>query len=261
VIERATIDTSHFKGNAPGSTTLEIAHAPGASLDRLTAPDFAWRPLLPMTALEPHHEHEFELAASSAGRSATHVCLRIFPDGGVARLRLLGRVNEAGRRGLALGRLNALVPHDAERELAACLAGPRWARAVASARPFADEAALAAASERAMEALGDSDWSAAFAAHAKIGQPKADERGWSSAEQRGAADADAATRTALREAAHAYEDRFGGIFLTCATGKDATTLLGEIRRRMQNDAVTERAIAVEEQKKITRLRLEKLLRS
>ena len=49
--------------------------------------------------------------------------------------------------------------------------------------------------------------------------------------------------------------------MTCATGKDATTLLGEMRRRMQNDAPTERAIAVEEHKKITRLRLEKLLRS
>jgi len=261
VIERATIDTAHFKGNAPGSCTLEIAHAPGASLDRLLAPNFAWRSLLPETRLEPDHEHELDLAASSAGRSATHACLRIFPDGGVARLRLFGRVNDAGRRALALRRLNALVPKDAEHELGACLAGPRWARAVASARPFTDETALAAAAERAMEALGDSDWSAAFAAHAKIGQPKADERGWSSAEQSGAADADAETRTALREAAHAYEERFGDIFLTCATGKDATTLLGEIRRRMQNDAATERAIAIEEQKKITRLRLEKLLRS
>ncbi len=261
VIERVIVDTAHFKGNAPGSCTLEIAHAPGASLERLTAADFPWQPLLPETRLEPHHEHAFEPAASAAARTATHACLRIHPDGGVARLRLFGRADEAGRRALVLGRLNTLTPSIAEQELAACLAGPNWARAVAAARPFADDAALVAAAERAMSALTDSDWSAAFAAHAKIGAPKADGRGWSSTEQAGAASTDAATREALREAHRAYEDRFGGVFLTCATGKDAAALLSEIRRRMQNDASAERAIAVEECKKITRLRLEKLLRS
>ena len=259
VLERAIVDTSHFKGNAPGSCTLEIALAPGA--ERLAAPDLPWQPVLPMTALEPHREHPFDLTAGVNRRPATHACLRIHPDGGVARLRLLGRVNEAGRRTLALRWLNALLPQAAEEELLACLAAPRWAREVAAARPFAEEAALAAAAERAMAALGDSDWTAALAAHAKIGEPKADARGWSSAEQKGAASADAATRESLRAANHAYEERFGGIFLTCATGKDAATLLSEIRRRMQNNAPTERAIAVEELQKITRLRLEKLLRS
>jgi allantoicase len=261
VIERAIVDTAHFKGNAPGACTIEIAHAPGVSPERATAEGFPWQPMLRMTALEPHQEHAFDLTASAAGRPATHACLRIHPDGGVARLRLFGRVNEAGRRSLVLRLLNALTPRLAEQELAGCLAGPTWARTVAAARPFADEAALAAAAERAMEALTDSDWNAAFAAHAKIGEPKSDARGWSSAEQQGAAGADAAARDALRAANHAYEERFGGIFLTCATGKDATTLLGEIQRRMQNDASTERGIAVQEQKKITRLRLEKLLHS
>ena len=260
-IERAIVDTAHFKGNAPGSCTIEIAHAPGASLERLSAADFPWQPVLSMVPLEPHREHAFELEASVAGRSATHACLRIHPDGGVARLRLFGRVDPAGRRSLSLQRLNALPPKAAEQELAACLAGPRWARAVAEARPFRDEAALAAAAERAMEGLTDADWNAAFAGHARIGEPKTDARGWSSAEQQRAAGVDATTREALRMANREYEDRFGRIFLTCATGKDAGTLLSEIRRRMQNDAPTERAIAVEELKKITRLRLEKLLRS
>jgi OHCU decarboxylase len=179
----------------------------------------------------------------------------------VARLRLFGHVNAAGRRALVLRRLNALTPKLAERELAACQAGPSWARRVAAARPFGDEAALVAAAERAMGSLAEADWEAAFAAHAKIGQPKADERGWSSGEQQGVAGADPASRQALREAVQAYEARFGRIFLTCATGKDATALLEEARRRVKNDAPTERRIAIEEQKKITRLRLEKLLRS
>src|SRR5262249_12325800 len=176
------LDTAHFKGNAPGSCTLELAHAPGASLERLTSAAFPWQPMLPETRLEPDHEHAFEPAGSAAARPASPVCLPIHPDGGVARLRLLGRVNAAGRRALVLRRLNTLVPEAAERELAACLAGPTWARAVAAARPFEDEAALAAAAERAMASLGDSDWSAAFASPAKIGPPNADRRGWCSGE-------------------------------------------------------------------------------
>ena len=59
----------------------------------------------------------------------------------------------------------------------------------------------------------------------------------------------------------AYEERFGYLFLTCATGKNAATILEELERRMQNDPATERRVAIDEQRKITRLRLEKFLRS
>ena len=260
LIERAIVDTAHFKGNAPGTCTLEIADAPGATLAELTAPDFAWAPLLPASALQPHHEHAFELAASAAGRPATHVCLRIFPDGGVARLRLFGRVDEAGRRTLALARLNGLLPDVAEGELLACLGSRTWARAVAAERPFADADALRAAAERAMDALGKEDWDEAFAAHPRIGQPKADARGWAAAEQQGAAAPDRATKDALAEGNRAYEEKFGHIFLVCATGRTAASMLEDLKRRMQNDAATEHAVAVDEQRKITRLRLEKLLR-
>ena len=260
-LERAVVDTAHFKGNAPGSCTVEIADAAGATLERLTAVDFAWQPLLPQSPLQPHHEHVFELAASGAGRPATHACLRIFPDGGVARLRLFGRVDEAGRRALALARLDTLVPAAAEAEFALCLAVPRWASAVSAARPFGSEAALAAAAERAMGALTEADWLEAFAAHPKIGEPKADARGWAASEQQGASGADAATKRSLAEGNRAYEERFGRIFLTCAVGKDAATMLAELTQRMQNDPAAELAVAVEELKKITRLRLEKLLRS
>jgi allantoicase len=260
VIERAIVDTSHFKGNAPGSCTLEIADAPQATLEELTAPGFAWEPLLPSSSLSPHHEHAFELAASVAGRAATHACLRIHPDGGVARLRLFGRVDAAGRASLALARLNTLVPALAEAELRACLGSSKWATAVAAARPFAAAPALREAAERAMGELAGADWSEAFAAHPRIGEPRADARGWAAAEQKGAAGADAEARRALAEGNRAYEERFGRVFLTCATGKDAATLLAELGRRLHNEPAVELAIAIEEQKKITRLRLEKLLR-
>jgi allantoicase len=77
-LQRAEVDTSHFKGNAPGSCILE-----GCDGDLSD-----WREILPRTALRPHTRHLFdELAADGP---FTHVRLNIYPDGGVARLRLFG---------------------------------------------------------------------------------------------------------------------------------------------------------------------------
>ena len=84
VIERAELDTDHYKGNAPGSCTLEYCDA-GAAFDAESA---RWQVLLPDTALEPHARHRWQVAT----QPATHVRLSIFPDGGVARLRLYGHV-------------------------------------------------------------------------------------------------------------------------------------------------------------------------
>jgi allantoicase len=85
-IQRAEIDTRHFKGNAPGACSLE------ACRDTADAPaaDAPWQELMPRTALLPDTRHVFELdLATIAG--VTHVRLNIYPDGGVARLRLIGR--------------------------------------------------------------------------------------------------------------------------------------------------------------------------
>jgi allantoicase len=83
-IERVELDTDHYKGNAPGSCVLECCDA-GGLFDPASA---GWAVLLPDTPLEPHARHHWEVAATPA----THVRLSIFPDGGVARLRLYGRV-------------------------------------------------------------------------------------------------------------------------------------------------------------------------
>jgi len=87
-IERIELDTDHFKGNAPGSAALSWCDAPGADAGTLAA-GVSWKPLLAQTALQPHARHAWDL---SAAVTATHVKLDIFPDGGVARLRLHGRV-------------------------------------------------------------------------------------------------------------------------------------------------------------------------
>ncbi len=91
VVERAELDTDHFKGNAPGGCTLEACDArAGAPFDAATE---VWRPLLALTPLQPHARHLFDALLDAA--PATHVRLSIFPDGGVARLRLFGRPVDA----------------------------------------------------------------------------------------------------------------------------------------------------------------------
>ncbi len=93
LLSRAEVDTSHFKGNAPGSCVLEGCDAPGASPEALVAEEYAgWRTIAPRTDLRPHTRHLLDELAS--GGPFSHVRLRIDPDGGVARLRLYGRLAE-----------------------------------------------------------------------------------------------------------------------------------------------------------------------
>jgi allantoicase len=94
-LERAEVDTSHFKGNAPGSCLLEgcdAADISDAAIDALAYP-LLWREILPRTPLRPHTRHLFDQLAADG--PFTHVRLSIFPDGGVARLRLFGKLAEA----------------------------------------------------------------------------------------------------------------------------------------------------------------------
>ena len=88
-IEKVEIDTAHFKGNYPESASLEGCRAPRASLGELV--EASWEELLPRTKLRPHARHLFSKQLVARG-PYTHVRLRIYPDGGVSRLRLHGRI-------------------------------------------------------------------------------------------------------------------------------------------------------------------------
>ena len=88
-IHRIELDTDHFKGNAPGRCTLEGLHAPDATAEQLTSESAGWVPLLAQTPLQPHARHLWEDEVLPIG-PITHARLNIFPDGGVARLRLFG---------------------------------------------------------------------------------------------------------------------------------------------------------------------------
>jgi allantoicase len=90
VIERVELDTDHYKGNAPGSCMLECADAGMISTSEPFDPAAQqWRELVPHTPLHPHTRHRFGNEVTP--RNCTHVRLNIYPDGGVARLRLYGR--------------------------------------------------------------------------------------------------------------------------------------------------------------------------
>lgn len=165
----------------------------------------------------------------------------------------------------ALDRLNALPPADAERELLACCGSREWARRVAAARPFPGEAALLDRADAVWAELGEADWREAFRAHPRIGEREAEagqtgrERAWSAGEQAGMRTAEDATRRALADGNREYEARFGFIYILCATGRSADEMLALLRERLANDPAAEIRAAAEEQRRITRLRLEKLL--
>jgi len=161
--------------------------------------------------------------------------------------------------------LNSLSTNDAEAELLKCCGCRNWARALTEARPFADGSALLQRADSLWSSLRDDDWLEAFRAHPKIGEQKAVAvqselaRSWSAQEQSGVHDAAAETKAALAAGNQQYQERFGFIFIVCATGKTSTEMLAMLNERLLNDPATELRLAAEEQRKITRLRLEKML--
>ena len=166
---------------------------------------------------------------------------------------------------MTLEQLNRLDDAAAHAALERCCGARRWVERVCTARPYRDRAALSAAAEHAFEALERADWLEAFAHHPKIGDVAslrakyASTAAWAGEEQRGASAAGEATLEALADGNRAYEQRFGYIFIVCATGKSADEMLALLHARMPNPPERELKVAAEEQMKITRLRLEKLL--
>jgi 2-oxo-4-hydroxy-4-carboxy-5-ureidoimidazoline decarboxylase len=157
----------------------------------------------------------------------------------------------------ALAAFNVAPLPDAERDLARCCASRSFTAAIAAGRPYASVEALNAAVDAAFAALDWADIAEALAAHPRIGEPG--RSGWSRAEQAGAAGADPAVVRALADGNRAYEQRFGHVFLICATGLSAAQMLASLEERLTHDLVAERRTVREEIKKITQLRIAKLV--
>lgn len=163
----------------------------------------------------------------------------------------------AAFEGVGLDGFNALSDDRAEQALLACCASPAWVREVGAGRPYPDADQLFSAADDALARLTEDDVDDALAGHPRIGERPDTE--WSSREQSGTADADAETRRRLAAGNRAYEDRFGHVYLVCATGRSAEELLAVLEDRLGNDPGTERAIVRAELGKINRIRLQKLL--
>lgn len=261
-IGRVEVDTSHFKGNAPGSFALEWCHHDELNHQLSEA---KWLPLMDETSLLPNTRHFFADGIKNH-RAATHIRLNIFPDGGVARLRVWGKLDDAARQDLGLKYFNAMFDDKKRKALSACCGSNTWVEQMLTRAPFASVADMRFAAEDAFAKLTDADWQEAFHAHPRIGQRAeasskhgAMGNAWSQGEQQGMQQAVDDIKAEMQEMNVKYDEKFGHIFITCATGKTATEMLQEIKTRINNSKDDEAKIAAAEQKKITAIRMTKLL--
>jgi 2-oxo-4-hydroxy-4-carboxy-5-ureidoimidazoline decarboxylase len=150
---------------------------------------------------------------------------------------------------------------EARRLLQRACGASRWVDRMVARRPFGNQPALLSAARQEWFALSKSDWLEAFSHHPKIGdrdalrQRFAATRDLSEREQAGVSAASETTLATLAERNHAYEDRFGYIFIACATGLSAEDMLARLELRLGNNPSVEIGIAAEEQAKITAIRL------
>jgi 2-oxo-4-hydroxy-4-carboxy-5-ureidoimidazoline decarboxylase len=158
-------------------------------------------------------------------------------------------------------RLDAAPPAAARDLLHRACGSTVWVDRLLARRPFGSHEALLAAARHEWFALAESDWLEAFSHHPQIGDRAAlaarfpSTHDLSATEQSGVSRANADVIGQLAEANQAYLDRFGFIFIVCATGKSAEEMLQLLRDRLDNDRASELRIAAEEQARITALRL------
>ena len=163
-----------------------------------------------------------------------------------------------------LSTINGWPEAEATAAFERCCGSSRWSERMARLRPFTSEEALLDAAERTWWELDRADWLEAFAAHPRIGDLNAlmakfaATAAWSAREQAGVDAAPEDVLQALAVGNERYRERFGYIFIVCATGKSAEEMLAILRERLSNDPDREIRVAAAEQARITRLRLEKL---
>ncbi|WP_432192301.1 2-oxo-4-hydroxy-4-carboxy-5-ureidoimidazoline decarboxylase [Streptomyces sp. bgisy027] len=157
-----------------------------------------------------------------------------------------------------LARFNALEEHAAHAALHEACASTAWVRRLLAGRPYATFDALCTASDAAMAELTAEDLAQAMAGHPPIGRPKPGDP-TSAREQRGMAGASEELRTEMLELNLAYQDKFGHVFLICATGRTGEQMRDAVKERTGNSPEQEREIVRTELGKINRIRLARLV--
>jgi allantoicase len=261
IIRRIEVSTAHFKGNFPESCAIDACFAADAASDVGADALKEWKPLLAKSPLKANARQVFRKQLQKIG-PATHLRLNIYPDGGISRFRVFGAASPN-----AIDRFNRLKSAQAQKALLDCCGAKQWVSGMMARRPFQTDADLFAAAEAVWDGLDRLDWLEAFHHHPPIGAGKAAAKQsakaqkWSAGEQSAAQRSQPEVMAQLAEANSEYHAKFGYVFLICATGKTADQILASLRHRLMNDPETELRAAAREQQKITRLRLEKLLKA
>ncbi len=166
---------------------------------------------------------------------------------------------------MTLHELNILPKEQLKEELLKCCGSVSWVNRMLAYFPADDMVEILEDAEEQWWQCAEQDWLEAFAHHPKIGDIESLQKKftstatWASGEQSGAATASQQTLEALAKGNDDYENKFGYIFIVCATGKSAEEMLKLLLERLPNDPAGEIKIAADEQNKITKLRIEKLL--
>ncbi|WP_078857048.1 2-oxo-4-hydroxy-4-carboxy-5-ureidoimidazoline decarboxylase [Streptomyces sp. NBRC 109706] len=153
------------------------------------------------------------------------------------------------------------APENAVREtLRHVCAASAWGERLLAGRPFADLAGLLAAQDTALAALSADGFDEAVAGHPPIGRPRPGDP-TSAREQSGLAESDSAVRDALLDLNISYQERFGRVFLICASGLSGEAMRDALLARLDHDPAHEATVARAELGKINRLRLTRLVQT
>lgn len=237
-VEAATIDTRFFKGNAPGWVSLETSS--GGS---------EWVTVVDHVPVGADQVNDVVLEKPA---DTEMVRLSIYPDGGVARLRLLGVPRQEAATAIRLRYLNSLFDQAARGFFSTACKSTRWVQGMLAGRPFPSIDAVHDHARSCFDTLDEEDWLEAFAGHPRIG-----EQGDAIAnrEQAGAA----GHEQELAQFNTEYEERFGFTYIVYATGKTGDELLDLARGRLGNSRAEELSVAAGEQREITTTRLRRML--
>jgi allantoicase len=269
LLEELQIDTHYFNGNFPDACSVEGIFWPGASTPSLLA-SLDWIEVLSSRKLTANAAHKYGPADGLVvARPLTHLRVSIFPDGGISRVRAIGRALDEGQQveldHPALSVINDASPDECRALVLRCCGSTRFARHMEESRPFLSQAALMGMAEENWWRLAPKDYLEAFTHHPQIGAsrdelekkfPKTKDISGAEQAQVAAASGDILDRLAQKN--KEYLEKFGFIFIICATGKSAEEMLQRLEERLPNDPEQEIYIAAGEQAKITRLRLEQL---
>ena len=166
---------------------------------------------------------------------------------------------------LSIDQINTMDDDTAHFEFTRCCGSSSWVSRMIQRRPFSNSESMFTAADEVWRGLSSADWKEAFSHHPRIGDIKAFREklaatwAWADGEQAGTRSGSEQTLEALAVGNAEYEKKFGYIFIVCATGKNADEILSLLILRSNNEPAVEIHVAAEEQRKITQLRLQKLL--